>query len=647
MFVIGTAGHVDHGKSTLVKALTGINPDRLREEQERQMTIDLGFAWMTMPSGRQVSIVDVPGHEDFIRNMLAGIGGIDVAMLVVAADESVMPQTREHLAILDLLQIPKGVVALTKSDLVEDQEWLELVVEEVRQELRGTVLADAALIPVSSTTGAGLRELTAELDRLLDDCPARPDLHQPRLPIDRVFTISGFGTIVTGTLLDGHLTIGDEVEILPGEVRARIRGLQTHRTQVRDTEPGARVAVNLSGVAVDQLRRGQVLATPNSLNATTLVDARLRLLPKVPWPLKHRAPLEFFSGAARSEASVRLLDVEELAPGDSAWVQFVLSEPLVVKRGDRFIARLASPNLTLGGGEVVQPHPQRLYRRFRPEVIAHLEALARGTPEDIVIQVLAQRRLLEVGELLAATGLPEGEAAAALRALVRSNKVVALGSGDAVARDPAAAPAVAVMARHMWEELVHELQRVLGGFHERAPLRDGMPREEVKSRLGLEAPLLNQVLEYAGREGIIAATSTSVRLASFQPTLAQEQQRRLDAVLAQFERNPYTPPASPQVEEAVGADVLQFALEQGILVKVAEGVLFTPQALADMERRVVEHLRTHAGVTVAEVRDLLGTSRKYALGLLEDLDRRHVTKRLGDLRVLRSDGGQAHVATQA
>ena len=293
MRVIGTAGHVDHGKSTLVHALTGIDPDRLKEEKEREMTIDLGFAWLKLPSGREVSIVDVPGHEDFIKNMLAGAGGIDCALLVVAADEGVMPQTREHLAILDLLQVRDGVVALTKSDTIEDPEWLDLVQEEVREELAGTVLQDAKIVPVSAHTGFGLSELLEELDRLLQSPPPRQESGRPRLPIDRVFTIAGFGTVVTGTLIDGRLHNGQEVEILPRGLKARIRGLQTHKVKVELAIPPSRVAVNLTGVSKEQLRRGDVLTTPGWLRPTLLLDARLRLLKDAPRPLVHNATLTF------------------------------------------------------------------------------------------------------------------------------------------------------------------------------------------------------------------------------------------------------------------------------------------------------------------------------------------------------------------
>ncbi len=632
MFVIGTAGHVDHGKSTLVKALTGINPDRLREEQERQMTIDLGFAWLTLPSGREVSIVDVPGHEDFIKNMLAGIGGIDIALLVIAADESVMPQTREHLAILDLLKIPGGVVALTKCDQVQDAEWLALVQEEVREELQGTVLENAN-IPVSAVTGAGLPALSAELDRLLDLAEPRRDLGRPRLPIDRVFTISGFGTVVTGTLTDGRLKIGEEVEILPGGLRARIRGLQTHKTQVREALPGSRVAVNLSGVNTDDLWRGQVLTLPGWIEPTTLIDARLRMLRRAPRALKHNAVVDFFSGSMAVEAHVRLLEADELQPGQEGWVQLRLARPTVVVRGDRFIVRQASPSMTIGGGQIIQPHPGQRYRRFRSEVIAHLEALARGTPEEVLHQLLG-RDPIEVRELFKRSNLPTEAARTALKTLVEADQALLLTDSDPD-WNGAAIESMGVLSRGAWQAFLERVQEDLRTFHQRYPLRAGMPREELKSRIGKAGAWFNQLVERAAREGHIRISPTTVSLADHEIRLSDEQRRAIEGVLAEFRANPFAPPSFSQVEQALGSELLLALIEDGRLIKVSDDVLFDAQAYAEMERRVVSHLKERGSITVAEVRDLLGTSRKYALGLLEELDRRRVTKRIGDARVLR------------
>jgi len=634
VFVIGTAGHVDHGKSALVHALTGINPDRLPEERVREMTIDLGFAWLTLPSGREVSIVDVPGHEDFIKNMLAGIGGIDLALLVVAADESVMPQTREHLAILDLLRIARGVVALTKIDLVADPEWLALVKEEVREELQGTVLQGSAVVPVSAVTGAGLQALLAEVDRVLDHAEPRRDLGRPRLAIDRVFTISGFGTVVTGTLIDGHLAVGDEVQIVPGGVRARIRGLQTHKVSVRVAQPGVRVAVNLSGVPTGALERGQVLTRPGELVPTTLIDARLVLLPGAPKPLKHNAVVDFYSGAARVASHVRLLDTEKLEPGRWGWVQFRLSRPVAVVRGDRYVVRLASPSLTLGGGAIVQPHPRRRYKRFRPELLARLEALSTGVPEDVLLQLLSQDRILELRELIQRSALPPEEAASTIHELLAQERIVVL-SDQMPLPGPLPRSAVGVLLPSAWQGIVSQMAKVLETYHRIYPLRSGMPREELKSRLHLGGQLFNQVVDRAVREKRIAARSATVALVGHKPDLTPEQRHAVARVMARFRANPSTPPSYSDVERTLGHELLQFLLDQAQLIKASDAVLFDSESFADMERRVVAYIREHQSMTVAQARDLLGTSRKYALGLLGYLDQQRVTKRVGDFRVLR------------
>lgn len=484
MHVIGTAGHVDHGKSTLVHALTGINPDRLREEQEREMTIDLGFAWLTLPNGEPVGIVDVPGHRDFIENMLAGVGGIDAALFVIAADEGVMPQTREHLAILNLLRIPGGVVALTKVDLIDDPDWLELVQADVEEVLRGTVLEGAPIVPVSARTGQGLRELIAALQEVLTRTPPRPDRGRPRLWVDRVFTIGGFGTVVTGTLVDGHLEIGQEVEILPQGLRARIRGLQTHKTKIQRAVPGSRVAINLSGVSKQDLSRGNLVTLPGWLRPTTLVDVRLDLLSDAPFPLKHNAHVKFFCGSAETLARVRLLGAETLTPGESGWAQLELDDPLPLVRRDRFIVRLPSPAVTIGGGEVVDPHPGRKHRRFRPEVIARLETLARGTPAEILLQTLERQGPMTVRELLDASAL--GEAAQdALTELLAAGDALIL---DAVS-DPA--PARLIASRSWWSATVARAREELAAYHARYPLRPGMGREGLRSALRLDPRIFN------------------------------------------------------------------------------------------------------------------------------------------------------------
>jgi selenocysteine-specific elongation factor len=425
--VVGTAGHVDHGKSTLIHALTGIDPDRLQEEKERGMTIDLGFAWLTLPNGVEVSIVDVPGHERFIHNMLAGVGGIDVALLVVAADEGVMPQTREHVAILDLLGITNAVVALTKRDLV-DQEWLDLVVADLEDFLKDTTLAGSPIIACSSTTGDGLDAIKQALEASLSRERAKRGDGRPRMPIDRIFTVAGFGTVVTGTLIDGELKLGQELAVQPGDLRTRVRGLQSHRKRLDTVPAGTRTAVNLGGVAVEDLRRGQVLVAPGTLRPTRALDARLRLI-EDGRPIKHNAQVSFHSGAAESLARVTLLDRDELRPGEEAWVQLRLQDEVALARGDLFIVRLPSPSMTLGGGRVIEPFARR-HRRRQAAVLDRLEVLAQGTPEEILLQQLQAREPTDVDSLIRRTGLAVSDARLALDHLLAESSALALDASN-------------------------------------------------------------------------------------------------------------------------------------------------------------------------------------------------------------------------
>jgi len=635
MRVIGTAGHVDHGKSTLVYALTGIDPDRLKEEKEREMTIDLGFAWLKLPSGLEASIVDVPGHEDFIKNMLAGVGGIDLALFVVAADEGVMPQTREHLAILDLLQVPDGVVALTKSDLVQDPEWLDLVQEEVREQLAGSVLQNARIVPVSARTGQGLPVLLGELDRLLQNPPARHETGRPRLPIDRVFSIAGFGTVVTGTLIDGRIHVGQDVEVQPGGLKARIRGLQTHKAKLELAVPPSRVAVNLTGVSTEQLKRGDVVTTPGWLRPTTQLDVRLRLLKNAPRALTHNTAVDFFTSATQSPAKVRVLDHKQVEPGEESWVQLLLSDPIAVVKGDRFIIRQISPSLTLGGGSIVDPFPQRRHRRFDPEVMQRLEQLARGTPEEVLLQELEREQPREAAALVAGSSLGASQAEQALRSLLRDGQVVALDPGTSAQLETVAGSAGYVMSLASWESLWDKMGAHLAEYHQRFPLRAGMPREELKSRLRLPPRAFNEAITKAAAQGVLSESETTLALTSHRVTLNAEQERRVAELWHAFQRDPYAPPSVAACEALVGADVLAAMIEQGKVIKVSDTVLFAAEAYQKLTQGIIAHLQREGRITLAQVRDMFNTSRKYAQAVLEHLDDKHITKRLGDERILR------------
>jgi selenocysteine-specific elongation factor len=634
MRVLGTAGHVDHGKSTLVQALTGINPDRLREEQERQMTIDLGFAWTTLPGGEEVGIVDVPGHRDFIENMLAGVTGIDAALLVVAADEGVMPQTREHLAILDLLEVERAVVALTKVDLVDDPSWLALVREEIHELLATTALASAPVVAVSATRGDGLDELRAALAAALAEAPARADLGRPRLPIDRAFTIAGFGTVVTGTLADGALQTGDEVVILPAGHHARIRSLQTHKTRVERAVPGSRTAANLVGVEVRDLARGDVLARPGTYGPTRLVDVRFRLLHDASGPIRHNQQTKLFLASAQRGARVRVLGAEEVAPGEEGWLQLVLDEPIVTARGDHFILRRPSPGATLGGGRVVDPAPGRLHRRMNPTVVDGLARAARGTPGDVVAQAMQALGPAPLRAAVEKAGLGEGEAREALRALEADGRLVRLGSGEI-----APASDAIVAERGSWQAFTSRMREALGAYHKANPLRAGMPREELKSRLKLESRIFAAAADAAAREGSLRDLGPRLALPDHQAHPTAEQSSRMDSLMSRFQASPSAPPSVKESVEALGPELWDYLLEKGIVVVVSPDVAFEAQRYAALVEEIRGRLAGGASITVAEVRDVLGTSRKYALALMEHLDQIGLTVREGDARRLahRSD----------
>ncbi len=630
MRVIATAGHVDHGKSALVEALTGTHPDRLIEEKEREMTIDLGFAYFQLPGGEPVAIVDVPGHRDFIENMLAGVGGVDAALVVIAADEGVMPQTREHLAILDLLGIHSGVVALTKADLVEDSEWLDLVRGEVERLLAPTGLAQSPILPVSARTRQGLEQLTRALSQVLAGAPRRPDLGRPRLPVDRAFTLLGFGTVVTGTLLDGTFQVGEEVEVLPEGRRARVRGLESHHQKIERAVPGSRVAMNLTGVEVDEVRRGHLIAHPGDYLPTQRLDLRVRQLAEAGLPLEHNQRVKLFLGTSEILARARILGKDQVGPGEEGWVQLELSRPAVAARGDHFILRRPSPGLTLGGGIVVEPHSPRRYRRSDPSVRDRLEALGRGNPADLLWQSALALGITSASELVERARLDESQARPALGELLADGRLVALGGPAGPDRTGF------LIARPRWEGLMQDLVRLLSEYHQAHPLRSGMPREEARSQLGLGQKLLAPVLAQAVLENRILEGPRGIRLPEFHVHFSPAQQEGIKECLALFSREPFNPPSVKACQEALGEEVFAALVEQDRLRQVSAEVVFLRETDEKMEAEIRQMLTRKGTTTVAEVRDHFGTSRKYALAYLEHLDAIGITVRVGDERRLRN-----------
>ena len=605
MQVIGTAGHVDHGKSTLVRRLTGIDPDRFAEEKRRGLTIDLGFAWLGLPSGREVGVVDVPGHERFVKNMLAGAGGITVCLFVVAANEGWMPQSAEHAAILDVLGVSHGAVALTKVDAV-DQETVALAAEEVAGKLGATTLAGIPIVPCSALTGAGLTDLLAALDAAVEGAPPPPDRGAPRLWVDRVFTIAGAGTVVTGTLNRGGLGAGDEVEIAPEGRRARVRAIQSHKKELTEVGPGNRVALNLSGLDRQGAGRGDAVVKPGGWRATRRVDVRIRVLPQEvsgsDVALTEKGAHLLYVGSAETPIRLKLLGTSKVHTGEEAFAQLHLASPLPLFRGDRFVVRDAGRVLTLGGGEVLDPLPPEA-RRSDPVRRELLAELARSDDEG------------------------------ALAALVRD--AGGLDAAEAAFRSGAASPGSAVVPLGTWlvtaerrDELAGTVLDALRVHHEEHPLERGMAREMLRPLVALPSDAFDALLDSTNE---VAQEGALLRLASHSVALRPEQEAARGRVFAAIESGGFAPPAAADLP--ADRALLRALAESGDLVPVGDFYLTRAQADVAVEK-VVGAIEHSGGATVAEIRDLLGTTRKYAVPLCEWLDAAGVTRRRGDVRVL-------------
>ena len=620
MYVIGTAGHVDHGKSALVQALSGIDPDRWLEEKTRGLTIDLGFAWAQLPSGREVSIVDVPGHERFIKNMLAGVGGINLALLVVAADEGVMPQTREHLDILDLLDVDRGIVALTKTDLV-DEEWLELIREEVADLLVGTTLEGARIAPCSAHTGAGMDELRALIDSALDALPPVNDQGRPRMPIDRAFSISGFGTVVTGTLLDGTLQVGDSVVVEPGGWTARVRGLQSHEQSLEEATPGARTAVNLSGVSANELERGMVLSSPGWLTPTRAIDVRLRTVRRAARPLPHNATRTLHIGAAEVQARVRLLEGDELEPGASSWAQLRLEQPLAVARGDHFVLR--SGEATVAGGRVVDTRPRRHHRNDASTLDA-LRRLLDGSPDDNLLTLIQRLEPIRWSELATRSELSTDIAKTAIERQLASGAVVALDESGLAATTE-------LVSEAGLDALTARALGLVSDYVAEQPLRAGLPREDLRSRLRLSQRAFAFIEQRLLHSGDLTLVGGALDLPGRTAALTDQQARIVDDLLARLQQQS----VRPEVDHSIDPGLLEYLEARSEVVRLKNGVTLAHSVYTDMVSRTVALIESQERATLADVRDHLGTSRKVAQAFLERMDQERITRRVGDARVLR------------
>lgn len=616
--ILGTAGHIDHGKSALVKALTGIDPDRLKEEKERGITIDLGFADLTYPDGLTVGIVDVPGHEKLVRNMLAGAGGIDIVLLVIAADEGIMPQSREHLHICDLLKIKSGLIALTKADLVEE-EWLELVQDEVKEFVKGTFLDGAPIVPVSSKTMFNIDALKEKIREIALRVEPKPTKGLFRLPIDRVFTLKGFGTVVTGTAVSGSISIDQDVDILPSNLHSKVRGLQSHGKSIQTACAGQRVAINLQGVDKESLHRGDTVVVPGRLVPTRKIDAKVELLADAPI-LKSKSLLHFHLGTSEIVARIILYDQNELKGGASAYCQFRLNEPVVAMAGDRYIIRRFSPVETIGGGEILDPLS---FRRSRKESLDDLLTYEKGTlAEKIAVKV--KRYGIHGISILLLEGWVAAEISS-IRDAVKTlrDRDVLMQFDDVLVHADAIRSFGELVTKHMEE------------FHRRNPLKPGMLKEELRVRLGIEPRLFGNVLSALKT---IAIDREYVRLASFKPSLSGVDETVKASILNLLEKSGFQPPMKEELSQAVNidmrrlTDILNLLAKEGSLVRISETMYIPTTVFDDMIARLKNFFARKPEMTVAEFRDVLGTTRKYAVPLLEYLDSHKITLRVGDVR---------------
>ena len=628
--ILGTAGHIDHGKTSLIRAMTGIDTDRLKEEKERGITIELGFAHMDLPSGQVLGIVDVPGHEKFVKNMVAGASGIDLVALIIAADEGVMPQTREHLEICELLDVQHGLVVLTKTDMV-DEEWLEMVQEDAAEYLEGTFLEDAPMVPVSSATGDGIEELVRVLDELVQKVPERDPGSFFRLPVDRVFVMKGFGTVITGTTVSGAVRLGEEVTVYPQEIDSKVRGLQVHNREVEEARRGQRTAVNLQGLEKAQLQRGNVIAGRRALRNSYMIDVLVDLLPAAPRKMKNRAKVRFHTGTAEVLATVVLLDRDELKPGENGYAQIRLDQPIAVLRQDRFVLRSYSPVRAVGGGKVLNALPRKK-KRHSPRVLEELDVFNSGDLSRIAEQFVALGRFqgVEHKELPFLTNSRESQLKEVLQKLLSRQRILMYDRERKT-----------YIHREFYDLARKEILDTLEAYHRNNPLKAGLSKEELRSRTegARNQKLFNYLIGHLVQEDLVAREQEVLHLAEHKVTLGQDQEKVREEIESIYREGGLQPPyfkeLADQFPERTARDVLQLMAQEGVLVKVKEDLYFHRKAVAGLRERLVAFLKEHGEITTPQFKEMTGASRKYAIPLIEHFDLNQVTVRVGDNRVLR------------
>lgn len=624
--IIGTAGHVDHGKTALIKALTGIETDRIKEEKKRGITIELGFAYLDLPDGEKAGIIDVPGHEKFVKNMLAGAGGIDLALLVVAADEGFMPQTREHLGILSLLNISEGIIVVTKKDMV-DEDWLEIVCDEVRQEVQGTFLENAQIIPVSSYTGEGIEQLRQAIFTMIDQKTQIKNLDVPfRIPVDRIFSVEGFGTVITGTLIEGTMKVGDPVTVYPSRIESRIRNLQVHSQDVQEAYAGQRVAVNLAGLKKTDLNKGDVIAVPDSMHTTMMIDIHLTVLKDCDREIRNATRLHLYHGARDILCKIVLLDRDSVGAGESCYAQLRLEEEIAVKTGDRFVLRFYSPVETIGGGVILDSNPFK-HKRNDAVVLESLKLKEGGSDREKISAALRDysARFETLDFLQIQTGIPKEQFEQQINKLIKDK--VAFRVSDNV-----------VIHTDYLNRLKDSAVKLLESYHKENPLREGMKKDEFRNKLIKyeDISVVDKITDSLVNRKVLKYVNNCVALADFEVQQDNNQQEIENAFL----QGGFSPESPDQIAARFPKvknfkQVLESLVNTGKLVRVKEKILLHADYYNKALTLAKEHVDQNGQITLAEMRDLMGASRKFAVAVLEYWDKRGITKKVGDARTFK------------
>ena len=630
--ILGTAGHIDHGKTSLIKAISGTDTDRLKEEKERGITIELGFASLDLPGGQHLGIVDVPGHEKFVKNMVAGATGIDIVVMVIAADEGVMPQTREHMEICTLLGIQHGLIVMTKTDMVEE-EWLELALEDIREFSQGTFLEDAPILPVSSVTGDGIPELISAIAEIAGSIPQRPPSSLFRLPIDRVFTMKGFGTVITGTLVSGKINVGETIMVYPTGITSKVRGIQVHNQSAESAEAGMRTAINFQGLDKTAVKRGEVLSTPNALIASYMVDVSFHYLASSKKPLKNRTLIRFHTGTSEVMGYLILLDQEELPPGQTVVAQLRLDSPVAIVKDDRFVVRSYSPVRTIGGGQVLNPIPQK-HKRLKQDVIDGLQHLTDEDPEAIISQQIQQAGYggVSFSHLKIMTNLTDKQLDTALQHLLSKKTITQTDKQNRI-----------FLHQFTFDQLIQKTAEYLANYHAANPLKAGMPKEELKSKFPqLSDPkVFNLILNQMIKSDQIAQEENTVRLSDHRVSLGADQADIRKKIQAIYKKGGLQPPYFRDVPNLLEVDpnhtrdVMMLLVEEGQIVKTKDDLYFHVDAITELKNRLVDFLKAHGDITTPQFKEMTGASRKYVIPLIEYFDASKVTLRVGDSRKLR------------